>query len=249
MSLTHHEIEELLGAYALDAVDPEEAQAIEAHLLECPRCRAEVAQHREVAAHLVGSPTGDVPAGVWDLIASELGEVPPPVPIEVALGARRRRNRPARVLTGLAAAAVVALLALLGGLVLDQRSEITDLEARMESAQLDAWVTEALGEPGTEVVALTGDQADVAARAIVRGDGEGLLLADDLPALGTGRTYQLWGLPAGGEDMISLGVLGPEPSEASFHAASPLEVLAVSAEPDGGSTAPTTDPVVTGAVT
>ena len=40
---THQEIEELLGAYALDAVDDDERDLVEAHLAGCPRCRAEVA--------------------------------------------------------------------------------------------------------------------------------------------------------------------------------------------------------------
>ena len=41
--LTHDEAAELLGAYALDAVEADERDAIEHHLNECPRCRAEVA--------------------------------------------------------------------------------------------------------------------------------------------------------------------------------------------------------------
>ncbi|MGH9152889.1 MAG: zf-HC2 domain-containing protein, partial [Acidimicrobiales bacterium] len=71
MELTHHEIEELLGAYALDAVPPEEAEAVGLHLSGCPRCRAEVAEHRETAAVLAyaGSPA---PPQLWDRIAADL---------------------------------------------------------------------------------------------------------------------------------------------------------------------------------
>ena len=50
--LSHAELEELLGAYALDAVDGEERELVELHLLDCPRCRAEVAEHRAVASFL-----------------------------------------------------------------------------------------------------------------------------------------------------------------------------------------------------
>jgi len=69
--LTHRELQELLGAYALDAVDPDEAAAVEEHVASCPRCRAELAEHRETAAMLasVGAPA---PEGVWDRIAAEL---------------------------------------------------------------------------------------------------------------------------------------------------------------------------------
>jgi anti-sigma-K factor RskA len=69
--LTHRQIQELLGAYALDAVDDDEAELVELHLRDCPRCRAEVEDHREAAAMLahVGAPA---PAGVWNRIAAQL---------------------------------------------------------------------------------------------------------------------------------------------------------------------------------
>ncbi|MER3453386.1 MAG: anti-sigma factor, partial [Acidimicrobiia bacterium] len=62
--LSHREIDELLGAYALDAVEPDERAAVEAHLRTCSRCWAEVADHREVAAYLAHS-GGPAPEGVW----------------------------------------------------------------------------------------------------------------------------------------------------------------------------------------
>jgi hypothetical protein len=74
----HQEIQELLGVYALDAVDPETAAMIERHLGECVRCSIEVAQHHEVAG-LLGNSGGASPAEVWDGIARRLdGSAPPP---------------------------------------------------------------------------------------------------------------------------------------------------------------------------
>src|SRR5690606_4393398 len=72
----HDEIAELLGAYALDAVEPEEAAAVEAHLAVCPRCAAEVADHREVAAMLAHS-GAPAPEGLWSRISASLEEAPP----------------------------------------------------------------------------------------------------------------------------------------------------------------------------
>jgi hypothetical protein len=69
--MTHDEIAEFLGVYALDAVSPEEALEIEQHLAECPRCRAEVAAHREVAG-VLGNVSSTAPPGLWDRIAEEL---------------------------------------------------------------------------------------------------------------------------------------------------------------------------------
>nr|MBA3653067.1 zf-HC2 domain-containing protein [Actinomycetota bacterium] len=69
--LSHPDIEALLGAYAVDALDRDEGGAVEAHLRTCERCRAEVAEHRNVVALLV--PDGEPgPAALWDRIAAQL---------------------------------------------------------------------------------------------------------------------------------------------------------------------------------
>jgi anti-sigma factor RsiW len=52
------EIKELLGAYALDALEPDERAMVEAHLRTCVRCSVEVARHHEVAG-LLANPGGD----------------------------------------------------------------------------------------------------------------------------------------------------------------------------------------------
>ncbi len=74
---SHQEIQELLGAYALDAVDPETAALVERHLETCVRCSTEVARHHEVAGLLANS-GGESPPELWDGIASQLdGSIPP----------------------------------------------------------------------------------------------------------------------------------------------------------------------------
>lgn len=231
--MTHHEIEALLGAYALDAVDPDEAREVESHLGECPRCRAEVAAHREVAALLVSGAAA--PDGAWDRIAAELGDAPPPVPIEVALG----RRRPRGVVVGLAAAAAVLVVALVGAVLVTGDDDVT-----ADDQQLAAL----LADPDTEVVDLQTVDGHSGARALIGEDGDSVLLTTDLPALGAGQTYQLWGLPDGTEEMVSLGVLGPEPGRDDFHVEGDISALAISQEPGGGSTEPTNDPLVTGSV-
>jgi anti-sigma factor RsiW len=71
-AITHDEAAELLGAYALDALDPDETALVEAHLGECPRCMAEVARHHEVAG-LLANTGADAPVELWDRIADRLG--------------------------------------------------------------------------------------------------------------------------------------------------------------------------------
>ena len=76
------EIEELLGAYALDAVDGDEREAVELHL---PSARAAGPRWPSTARWPRCSPTParPRPTGVWDRIASSLEEPPPQMRIEV----------------------------------------------------------------------------------------------------------------------------------------------------------------------
>src|SRR5258708_36442769 len=98
--VSHNAIVELLGAYALDAVDPAEAATIRDHLVDCPRCRDEVSQHQQTAAMLAAT-GNEAPAAIWDAIATTIerptGVSAPFPPLEpVASRARRRRRRRAR---------------------------------------------------------------------------------------------------------------------------------------------------------
>ena len=69
-------LDELLGAYALDAVDDIERRRVEAYLADHPEARAEVWQMRQAASMLAhaGNPAPD---GVWDRIADTLEARPP----------------------------------------------------------------------------------------------------------------------------------------------------------------------------
>ncbi len=240
---THAELEELLGAYALDAVAPDEAAALEAHLAGCPRCRAEVDAHREVAGAL-GNTVDPLPPGLWDAIAGRLdedGEVRAPV---VPIGTPPPRRRTARwVVAAVGAAAVVAVAALSIGLVQADRQNgrLQDALGRQTSA-----VAAAQAAPGHLEATLTSTGGSPAARFVLRSDGRGYLVDARLPALSAGRTYQLWGLYGG--TPISLGLLGPSPTAGAFTAARLPGSLAITVEPARGSTTPSLPLVASGPV-
>jgi len=89
----HMDIEDLLGAYALDSVDNDERRAVEDHLSACVDCRRELRNHREVTALLAGQ-TVHPPARVWERIVAEIAdETPDQVPGPVISLERRRRAR------------------------------------------------------------------------------------------------------------------------------------------------------------
>ena len=75
-------------------------------------------------------------------------------------------------------------------------------------------------------------------------NGQGYLVATELPASGRDQTYQLWGVM--GAQTVSLGVLGGNPGTTPFRAVGPLTALAITAEHGGGVVASTQRPIVQG---
>lgn len=259
MTLKHEEIEELLGAYALDAVDADEAAAVDRHLVECPRCRAEVAAHREVAATLAY--TGEsAPEGVWDRIAGELdGVLPAPglvmpgtepakvVPLAGSPAAARRAwsRSASTALVGMAAVALV-VIGLLSAQLVRQDDRMDRLAAAVNERGLDAAALSAALAPDARKVALRSDDGRVEVSAVVRPDGEGYVVGDNLPALGAEQTYQLWAMVDG--RTVSVGVLGSDPVVTAFRAPADVKALALTTEVAGGAAAPTKAPLVQGFV-
>ena len=257
-ALTHEEANALLGAYALDAVEPDEADAVARHLAECPRCAAEVAEHHEVIG-MFANAGADAPPEVWDRIAARIGATPPaqprPAPRRAATGPgapvlrplwRRRWVWPAAAAVG-AAAAVMALLAVQVG-HLDGR--VGQLAAAGQKNGLQQAVTAALANPAARRVTLSAAPAagssGAAAQAavlVILPDGSAFAVNTGMPALVGGRTYQLWAV-AGGRP-VSLGLLGSHPNDVAFTVSpsAPVTSFAVTAEPAGGTAQPTSPPV------
>ncbi|MEX2293064.1 MAG: anti-sigma factor [Acidimicrobiales bacterium] len=238
--LTHSEIQELLGVYAIDAVDPDEALLIDEHLRTCPRCRAEVTDHREAAALLSFSGTS-APADLWGRIAADLEASPPPLDLSRARALRRTRLPR---LSLVAAAAAVSVIGLLGAQVVQQGNRIDELSAVFDQTGLDQAAAAAAVDPEARTVTLESDDGSRVVRAIVLPNGQGYLVQANLPRLGAEQTYQLWGVM--GAQTVSLGVLGEARSIVPFVASGPLTALAITAERSGGVIASTNAPLVQG---
>lgn len=241
--LTHAEIQELLGVYAIDAVDPDEAAVLEHHLVDCPRCRAEVAEHREAATLLSFSGT-DAPDGMWSRIASSLEETPPPMDLPRVVPMRRAVPRRFAVL---AAAAAVVVIALLGVQVVQQGDRIDQMSAVFDQRGLDQAAAAAALAPDARTARLQSDDGSQFVDAVVLPSGQGYLVAANLPGLDRDQTYQLWGVMDA--QTVSLGVLGADAVVIPFKAAGPLRALAITAEHVGGVVASTKTPVVQGFLT
>jgi len=264
----HDELISLLGAYALDAVDDGERQAIAEHLDLCADCRAEVARHLEVAAALGTTAASAAPDEICANIALHLGDGPleapdsPPLPglaplrppaaptgaTVVSLDERRRRPLGAILASVAAAAAVVVFLTV--GLVQANRqnaelaAQNADFAAQIaQPSSIEDVAQEALANPANRVIELASDTGDESARAVVTPSGGGYLVSSTLDPLPAERTYQLWSISGAGA--ISLGVLGRDPGTTAFHVQGPITTLAITAEREGGVPSPENIPLVT----
>jgi hypothetical protein len=248
--VNHAEITQLLGAYALDAVEDDERAEVRSHLAGCARCRAEVQEHLEVAS-LLAHEGADAPTGLWGRIAGSLEEAPPGLRLVPAAAGRPAasssppaRRRPGTWLAaGAVAAAVALVVGVLGLEVVRQDDRIAELETALDDP-LQAAYGAALADPRSTVLELTSADGAVRLRGAVAPDGTGYLRADDLPHLEADRTYQLWG--GAGDRLVSLGVLGEDPRVVSFEA-EPYELFAITEEAEPGVVTSANPPVVAGA--
>lgn len=235
---SHDDIAELLGAYALHAVDPNERELVERHLDECPRCRDEVRAHVEVAA-LLGNSGGNAPDGLWDRIASTLEEAPPPLRLSlpgqaaVIPLASRRRSGGNRIVVAAMSAAAAVVIGSLGVKVVQQGDQLDRINTALADDAMLTAANLALVDPTASTAKLTSADGGFSASAVVLPNGAGYVMVHDLPTLDSSRTYQLWGQTSGG--LISLGLLGADPGAVvPFHVEAGVAALAITEEVAGG---------------
>ena len=262
--MSHEEASELLGAYALDAVDADEVIQVEEHLDTCPRCRAELDELREVAGAL-GNSVAEPPEALWSGIVSRLperqeGEEPvPPMPrlsgqerfalpradAGDATHGESRCSSPPWAAFAVAAAAVAVVL----GIGLVQADHKVSHLQQAAGHQAGAAVAAALELPGHQVIDLESRHEPPAGRVRRGARRAGLpgLLAP-AQALRRGTRTSCGG--SSGTQPISLGLLGASPHQATFTMAGSVQPmqLSITAEPAGGSVTPTGSIVATGTV-
>jgi len=239
----------LAGGYALDALAPAERQMFEGHLEHCDGCRDEVNGLRETAAVLGLAVATPPPARLRARVMDEIARTPqlsPQVPEQddatpAVLPLQRRRVAAVNRAVALAAAAAVLLAGGLGAIGW-QRARDAERQ-RQELAQVLAIAT----APGAERTSapVTGGGSVT----LITSGGGSAVLANGLADPGDGKVYQLWINHPGEQDMRPAGI-GPAGAAAAgnwmrlVEGMQPGDAFALSVEPEGGSAAPTTDPVV-----
>ncbi|GAB4203308.1 MAG: anti-sigma factor [Roseiflexaceae bacterium] len=254
------EILDLLTAYALDALEPEEIARVDALLEQHPEWRSTLAELRATANLLpYGLPETTPPESLRRrTLDHATGRAPRATTQRTALPLRRWLL----ALGGLAAVALVAV-----GLAWAQlgaaRSELARLQAELAVAQAE--LTRVQGEltaaqtaqrQVAEVLALSEPLVAMSGPGgrgtVLRSASGETLVAARLPQLAQGRVYQLWliqgsGAPVSGGtftvDEQGFGLLRLGTTTLSPLAA---DTFAITDEPTGGSPGPTTTPLVAG---
>jgi len=223
------DMHELVGGYALDALSDDERDAFEAHLATCEQCQAELSSLADVLDALADDGTvadgtaSDVPAGLSKRIAAELAVtaqdgVVADAPIADVVPLRPRRL--GRILA--VAAASVAVLAIAA-------SAFVTLNKPSESDRIRA---------ASDVVELPTGISDVS--VFVSEAAGGIAVEGDMPAPAAGKEYQLWVVPADGSAPIPGPTMGGGETDAAWLTnLDGAGAIAVSLEPEGGSTKPT----------
>lgn len=270
------DLEDLLGAYALGAVDDDERRLVERLLDESPESRAELARHNEVVEHLATMASTPPPGELWSRINEQVDgpgdDAAPPVTV-VDLASRRRRWEPS-TFTALVAAAAAVVLAValvaqtwrvddltatlaaqnleserLAAELAGREAEVADLETVLAGDPLALAAQRASEDPRATLVSLAAGEVGVAQMTIVlQQDGRGYVTSSDLAPLDPGHTYQLWAIMGDGR-IISAAVLGNQPGVDTFVVdLDDLAALAITEEVSGGVVASENEAVIVGVV-
>ena len=260
------DILDLLTAYALGVIEPDEIARVSALLDAQPELRATLAELRATADMLpFGLPEARPPD---DLRQRTLDHATGRTSQAAASPPRRAVSRMRGWVLGLSGIAAVAILAAAIGWaqLFQARDQLAQSQTKLTQAQTQ--VTDAqrqLAQSQAELVQIQGQVADAqvliatltsasnstASASIVRTRSGATVLIAQLPPLPPGRVYQLWRIqgsnppaPAGIFHVSAQGygntaLLGDEQPHAG-------ETVAVTEEPDGGSPGPTTKPLIAG---
>jgi anti-sigma-K factor RskA len=258
MSEPHESLVVLAPGFALGTLDSTEHRAFAAHLGECPVCSAEVAILSRTAAALAYAVPQVTPRPeLRRRILRAVGA------LDTDVIAPRPRRRTAVAMTWLPAAALLVLALALGAYVVSLRSEVGDLESRLDQATSRMLLADRALDEARRVALQTRSTVDVLtapdlaridlagqatapsarARALWSRQRGMVFTASDLPPLPAGRIYQVWVVTASAR--VSAGLIEPDASGRSTAVlATPSDIdppvaVAVTLEPAGGVAQPT----------
>lgn len=245
---------DLVGAYALHALDDIERAKFERHLDTCSQCRTDLMELRQATAAMAAGQAAQPPAHLREDVLQQIGDTPqeghqfrhrarPRAPTaRRSVLVREVIGRHVREMA-LAAAALIAFVVVSVNVLSPPASPIDEIRTAAEAGNTAA-VDRLLEEFEDELVVndATTD-AGVNAR-LVRGDDRTVLITDGLPELPADRVYQAWLIVDDGAQPGALLGRGADPVGEVDEIDSGTQAVAVSVEPAGGSQQPSDQVVV-----
>ena len=246
MRFLRHDMHSLSGAYALDAIESgSELDRFTRHMSRCASCASEVRGFREVATALAFAATAEPPPELRDRVlaaAARTRQLPP----EVRTHARPQRTRAWPLkgpwvpwLSGVIATASIVVAVLFGFAQAHTQQELNQARAQNQAIAL------VLSAPQVKLLTHSTTMGGVATVVLAADRHELVVTTSGLPALPTGKVYQLWLI---GKTIVSAGLL---PSAKSGQTPPVLasgvvkgDALGLTVEPAGGSRKPTTTPIL-----
>ncbi len=250
--LTCAEVEAVLPALALGALDDDERADVMAHVDLCPGCRQTLAEYQALSQGLLEAvPQRVPPATIKRDLMARVQPKAQPWPQRVADWLRSRQTMPRWALAA-TYALFVAVLALSGYETVRLANQQAALAAQLAEQQSAI----ALLTRETSAIHMTGTQVASGASAVMRfspQDTMAVVQTIALPPLAAGKSYQLWlidsegrhdsgavfTVPAGSEGSVTLIIAAPRPMKDYVG-------CGVSIEPKGGSPSPTGPAALTG---
>ena len=212
------DLHDLVAPYALDALEPIEAENFERHLQECAACRDELAQLSDGVAELAASIAVAPPAALKERVMAGLD---PPATVTVL----KPKRRPGLTLVAIAAAVAIAFF----GFWSLTNSQIGP------SDPMDA-VYAAADAQTMEIETSHGPVQFVYSPSLRQGVFDGV----DLVEIDEGAVYQLWLIDADGPKPA--GSMA-EAAEVLVEGVDPGLTLAMTIEDGPGAEAPTSEPL------
>lgn len=246
--LSHEQIVDLIPAYALDALDEQEASTVKEHLEACPSCRTELRAYQVIASSMPLAvpqyqPPARVKTALMERVAASQSEsqpqaAPQPAP-QAAPSWLERFNAFLRGGFGpLRLAGLAAILVLLASNLLLWR-QVADLRAAQPEMLGVINLTPAGNDPyATGVIIVSADRS------------HGTLVVDNLRLLPEDQQYQLWLVKD--SYRVSGGVFSVDDEGYGalwVHSDEPLgnfTSFGITIEPHGGSEYPTGERVLMG---
>lgn len=224
----------MVGPYALDALDADERIDFEAHLVECPACRDEADGFVATATRLGDAAAAPVPEHLKAAVMASVARTPQRRSVVASLDERRglRRALP-KVFATAAALAVIAL----GTLTAVEYNSNQDGQAQMGA------VEQVIAAPDAQMATEQLQGGATASTITSAGLDQAVVVVKDLPRLQSGRVYQLWAIKGGAPYSVGLLDVGKGTTSKLLGDVSDVQAVAITDEPEGGSKQPTTAPI------